>query len=122
MATLDEVKAALDNGTPVIDCRNQKSYDARHIPGAILIPENDMYNPDGTFKDKQELRSYFTDKGITEKTPVITYCNTGTTATVQYFALKEILGCKDVQDYDGSLTEWYFTLHLPVVEPTDSGI
>ena len=107
VATLDEVKTALELGTPVIDCRSLSTYNSKHIPGAILIPETDMYNSDdNTFKDKNVLKKYFADKGITEKTPIITYCNTGTTATVQYLVLAEIIGCKNVQNYDGSLAEW----------------
>jgi thiosulfate/3-mercaptopyruvate sulfurtransferase len=116
VAVLDEVKAALAQGKPVIDCRDQKQYDTKHIPGAILIPEADMYDADGTVKDKNELKSYFAAKGLTEETSIITYCNTGTTATVQYLILTEILGYKNVQNYDSSLTEWN-ALSIPVEQP-----
>ena len=116
VAVLDEVKAALAKGTPVIDCRDQKQFDTKHIPGAMLIPEADMYNSDGTFKGKDELKSYFAAKGLTEDTPIIAYCNSGTTATVQYLVLTEILGYKNVQNYDGSLNEWN-AINKPVEQP-----
>ncbi len=112
VATLNEVQNRSQE-TVLVDCRSLTAYNTKHIPGAILVPELDMYHGDGTLKDKQELRSYFSAIGITDKTPVITYCNTGTTATLQYLALTKILGCKDVQNYDGSLTEWN-ALGLPI--------
>ena len=122
VATLQEVKDGISSGAVVIDCRSQEYFDgtlskfprAGHIAGAILIAEKDMLNNNFNFKSKNELRSYFAEKGITEKTPIILYCNTGTTATVQYLALKEILGFKDVQNYDGSLTEWTADPSLPM--------
>ena len=122
VATLQEVKDGLSSGAVVIDCRSQAYFDgtltkfprAGHIDGAILVSELDMLNTDYTFRDKNELRKYFAEKGITAKTPVILYCNTGTTATVQFLALKEILGFKDVQNYDGSLTEWTAYPELPM--------
>ena len=106
IATYEEVLDALEQGVIVIDCRDWKQFNTSHIPDTFLIPEEDMFNPDKTFKSKQELRSYFAGYGITGKTPVITYCNSGTTSTVQYFALTQVLGCKDVQNYDGSMNEW----------------
>lgn len=123
VATKQEVIDALaQESAVVIDCRNQAFYDgtqkkaarAGHIAGTNLVPESDMYNPDYTFKDKQTLRDYFAAKGITKETPVIVYCNTGTTATAQYLALTKIVGCKNVQNYDGSLMEWAADPSLPM--------
>ena len=124
VATLEEVKDALsqESGTVVIDCRNMDYYTGKlskvarpgHISGTILVPEMDMYNPDYTLKDKKTLTDYFEAIGITKEISVIVYCNTGTTATVQYLALKNVVGCKDVQNYDGSLTEWAADPALPM--------
>ena len=43
--TIDEMEALVKEGKAVvIDVRSQDSYDAGHIPGAKLIPANDIVN------------------------------------------------------------------------------
>jgi thiosulfate/3-mercaptopyruvate sulfurtransferase len=37
---------------------------------------------------------------------IISYCNTGHTAALNWFVLSEILGREEVRLYDGSMTEW----------------
>jgi hypothetical protein len=41
--SLDEAKAAFDSGKAVfLDVRGSSSYEESHIPGAVLIPSNDI--------------------------------------------------------------------------------
>ena len=40
------------------------------------------------------------------KGPVISYCNTGHTAALNWFVLSEVFGRPDVTLYDGSMTDW----------------
>ena len=43
--TVSDAKAALDAGTAVfVDVRDSDSYEAAHIPGALLIPFGDLTN------------------------------------------------------------------------------
>jgi hypothetical protein len=41
--SLEDARAALDSGTAVfLDVRSRESYAAAHIPGAVLIPLNEL--------------------------------------------------------------------------------
>lgn len=122
VATTEEVKAALNTGTVIVDCRNTdyfqgkaaKAARAGHIAGAILISAKENLNDDMTFKNAEQLAKVYAARGITAGTPVITYCNTGTTSTVHYFALTQILGYKNVQNYDAALMGWALDPTLPM--------
>lgn len=122
VATVEEVKAALNSNTIIVDCRNTdyfqgkvaKAARAGHIAGAILINASENLNDDMTFKNAAELAEMYAAYGITENTPVIVYCNTGTTASVHYFALTQILGYTNVQLFDASLMGWAEDSTLPM--------
>ncbi|WEK46097.1 MAG: 3-mercaptopyruvate sulfurtransferase [Candidatus Andeanibacterium colombiense] len=77
-----------------------------HIPGSFNLPYTELYNQDGTFKDKAGLRRAFEQAGIDIDRPIVTTCGGGVTAAVLSFAL-HLLG-KDcgVALYDGSWSEW----------------
>ena len=77
-----------------------------HIPGAINVFWKDNFNPDGTFKSTQELRSLYEDAGILSENEVITYCNEGLHAAPPWFVLTQLLGYKNVRLYDSSMAEW----------------
>ena len=76
-----------------------------HIPGARNLPHTQLFNPDGTWKSADELRTLFEQAGIDLDRPVVTSCGSGMTASVLAFALN-LLGKKDVALYDGSWSEW----------------
>ncbi len=77
-----------------------------HIPGSINLPFYELYNPDGTFKDKQGLRRAFESAGVDFTQPVTTTCGGGVTAAVLCFALHLLGKDDDVALYDGSWSEW----------------
>ncbi len=78
---------------------------AGHIPGSLNVPFTDLYNADGTFKDKAGLKAAFEAAGVDLSKPVTTSCGSGVTASVLLFALS-LLGKEDTALYDGSWTEW----------------
>jgi len=127
VATTAEVKAALKTDTVIVDCRSldyfrgKKAKAARsgHIKGAVLVSYDDLLNADGTFKSEEELAEVFGVKGVTNYTPVITTCNTGTTATTHYLALTRILGYTNVQNHDASLMGWAQDPTLPMESDYD---
>jgi len=88
-----------------------------HIPGAKSIPWGKNCNEDGTFKNFDELRELYSAQGITGDQPIIAYCRIGERSSLTWFALKHLLGYKDVKNYDGSWTEWGNLVGAPVEKP-----
>lgn len=76
-----------------------------HIPGSANVPYTTLYNADGTFKSKAELKAAFEAAGVDLSKPIVTSCGSGVTACVLLFAL-HLLGKEDTALYDGSWTEW----------------
>lgn len=100
----------------VVDARGAKRFtgeesDPRpniadgHIPGSRSLPFVELFNADGTFKEKPALKAAFETAGIDLAKPVATTCGSGVTACVLLFAM-HLLGKEDTALYDGSWTEW----------------
>jgi thiosulfate/3-mercaptopyruvate sulfurtransferase len=77
-----------------------------HIPGASNITWSKTVNEDGTFKTTDELRQLYEAEGVTSDKDVVTYCRIGERSSHSWFVLKELLGFKNVKNYDGSWTEY----------------
>lgn len=115
-ATANETMAALTAGiTVLVDGRapayfrgEEKAPEARvagHLPGAISLDYVRCYDDARhRLKPMDELIQLFSI--VPEKAPVISYCNTGHTAALNWFVLSEVLKRTDVRLYDGSMTEW----------------
>ncbi len=76
-----------------------------HIPGALNLPHGQLFNPDGTYKDRDGLVAAFKAAGINLDRPITASCGSGVTACVLLFAL-HLIGKHDVALYDGSWAEW----------------
>jgi thiosulfate/3-mercaptopyruvate sulfurtransferase len=85
-----------------------------HIPGAANIPWVKAANDDGTFKSADELRALYEAEGVTDAKEVIAYCRIGERSSHTWFALTELLGYKNVKNYDGSWTEYGSLVGVPV--------
>jgi thiosulfate/3-mercaptopyruvate sulfurtransferase len=85
-----------------------------HIPGAANIPWSKAANEDGTFKSADELKALYEGAGITPGSDVIAYCRIGERSAHTWFVLTELLGYKDVENYDGSWTEYGSLVGVPV--------
>ncbi len=85
-----------------------------HIPGAANVPWVQAANDDGTFKSAEELRALYEGKGIPPDREVIAYCRIGERSSHTWFALHELLGYRDVKNYDGSWTEYGSLVGVPV--------
>ena len=83
-----------------------------HIPGSLNVPFTDLFNADGTFKDKAGLKAAFESAGVDLGQPVTTSCGSGITASVLLFALS-LLGKDDTALYDGSWSEWGADANTP---------
>jgi len=126
----DDVGQAIESGIPLVDVRSPEEFTGEilapeglqetaqrggHIPGAKNVPTTSVLNDeDGTFKSAEELRQLYRDRGVTEDQSVITYCRVGERSSIAWFALHELLGFEDVENYDGSWTEWGNIIRSPI--------
>lgn len=92
---LDEAATFPENGI-LLDARAPERFrgeiepidpKAGHIPGAVSAPTAANLAHDGRFRSADELRRRFADLGVTDATPVATYCGSGVTASHQVAAL-----------------------------------
>ncbi len=76
-----------------------------HIPGAMNLPYGQMFNPDGTWKQGDDLRRAFEAAGVDLSRPLVASCGSGLTAANLVFGA-HLLGKADVALYDGSWSDW----------------
>ncbi|MGI5192961.1 sulfurtransferase [Streptomyces sp. CA-288835] len=86
---------------------------AGHIPGALSAPTGDNLNPDGTFRDAEELAVRFTALGADDAIEVGVYCGSGVTAAHQIAALAHA-GIPAAL-YPGSWSAWSADSNRPAV-------
>jgi len=85
-----------------------------HIPGAVNVPWSQAVASDGTFKPIDDLRSLYGSKGVDGSNEVIAYCRIGERSSHTWFVLHELLGYRDVRNYDGSWTEYGSLVGVPI--------
>jgi thiosulfate/3-mercaptopyruvate sulfurtransferase len=125
----DDVEQAIESGIPLVDVRSPEEFTGEilapegldetaqrggHIPGAQNVPTASVLNEDGTFKSAEELRQLYADVGIAGDEAVVTYCRVGERSSIAWFVLTELLGFRDVENYDGSWTEWGNIIRSPI--------
>ena len=115
VASLDDVRRALDAGEQVLDARPAARFRgeaaeprpglrAGHMPGARNLPFPDLLTAGGTLKPAAELRRAFAAAGVDPDRPVTTTCGSGVTAAILGLGLAA-LG-RPFRLYDGSWAEW----------------
>ena len=127
----DEVRAHINLQRPLVDVRSPGEYNGEllhmpdypqegslrggHIPGAKNVPWARATNPDGTFKNADELRAiYEMEQGLSPTDEVIAYCRIGERSSHTWFVLTYLLGYDNVRNYDGSWTEWGNAVGMPI--------
>ena len=129
-ARREEVLAAIDASTKLVDVRSPAEFAGEiispagyeqegaqrggHIPSAASVPWVQAVREDGTFRSAEELREIYADKGVLNGDDIIAYCRIGERSSHTWFVLTEILGKKNVKNYDGSWTEWGNLVGVPV--------
>jgi thiosulfate/3-mercaptopyruvate sulfurtransferase len=129
-AMREEVREALDKSVSLVDVRSPQEYSGEliamagyeqegaqrsgHIPGAASVPWAQAVQEDGTFKEADDLRELYKEKGVINGNPVIAYCRIGERSAHTWFVLHELLGHEDVKNYDGSWTEWGNMVNVPI--------
>ncbi len=126
-----EVEDAVEEGVPLVDVRSPAEFTGEiiapeglqetaqrggHIPGAESVPTGTVLSDeDGTFKDPDELRELYADVGLDDEDErVVTYCRVGERSSIEWYVLSELLGFTNVENYDGSWTEWGNGIRTPI--------
>ena len=101
---------------PLVDARGAARFEGTeadprpgvapgHIPGARNLAFSALYNDDGSFKSREEIRSLFDGAAADPQQPFVASCGSGVTANALIFAA-HLLGNDEVRLYDGSWSEW----------------
>ena len=107
-------------GTVIVDARAPVFYDgpahgehrAGHIPGAVNIPFNSMFDETNTLRTSDEIAALFRAAGVKPTDRIVVYCHIGQQATAVIFGART-LGY-DAVLYDGSFDDWSSRKELPV--------
>src|ERR1700729_2805791 len=131
VATLDEVRAALANGSAqVVDARPAERFrgaipeprpgvKSGRMPGSLNLPFVDIIEH-GALKAPEALKAAFADHKIDLTKPIITTCGSGVTAAILALAVEEAGGTVEGL-YDGSWAEWGSRADCPVVTGPEGG-
>lgn len=106
----------------LVDARSASYFEGRekaaeatragHIPGAVSRDYAEAFDAaTGRLKPIKELAGLF---AAVPQGPAISYCNTGHTASSNWFVMSELLGRDEVALYDGSMTDWTQDPERPV--------
>ncbi|MDB5472928.1 MAG: sulfurtransferase [Devosia sp.] len=115
--TTEQVVAALENGTKLIDGRPNEQFVGQSkspvvrvagtIPGAVNLPHSSLYSGEfASFAQPETIAGLAQNLGLAEGEENIVFCNTGHWASIAWFALSEVAGNKNTAMYDGSMAEW----------------
>jgi thiosulfate/3-mercaptopyruvate sulfurtransferase len=116
--TKEAVLKAIENHTLILDTRTRDEYSGKEqktgaakagrIPTSVHIDWADAidYNGDKSFKSIQDLEAIYSKLHATKEDPIIVYCHSGVRSAHTFFVLTQLLGYKNVRNYDGSWTEW----------------
>jgi len=128
----DDVLKHVKDGKQLVDVRSPQEYSGErmhmpdypnegalrggHIPGAKSVPWARAANPeDGTFLPASALKAiYLEEKGLNPNDETVAYCRIGERSSHTWFVLTNLLGFKNVKNYDGSWTEWGNSVGVPV--------
>ncbi|UVO13373.1 sulfurtransferase [Mycobacterium sp. SVM_VP21] len=128
-ARRDEVVAAI-NTKNLVDVRSPEEFSGKilapahlpqeqsqqrgHVPSAINVPWSRAANEDGTFKSDEELAKLYADAGLDGQKETIAYCRIGERSSHTWFVLHELLGHRNVKNYDGSWMEYGSLVGAPI--------
>lgn len=128
----DDVMKHVSANRPLVDVRSPEEYRGErmhmpdypnegalrggHIPGARSVPWAKAVDPDThVFRTAAELRKLYQDEqGLVPDDELVVYCRIGERSSHTWFVLTQLLGWRNVRNYDGSWTEWGNSVRAPV--------
>lgn len=92
------------------------AFKAGRIPNSVLIDWTNAIDYDNTnrLKSKKELEALYSNLKVSKNDSIIVYCHSGVRSAHTAFVLTEILGYKNVFNYDGSWIEWSYNEDYPI--------
>jgi thiosulfate/3-mercaptopyruvate sulfurtransferase len=99
----------------------EQAQRAGHIPTSVNVPWSKNANDDGTFKSEDELTALYDEVGFDTDKDTIALCRIGERSSLTWFVLTELLGRKNVKNYDGSWTEYGSLVGVPVALGDEPG-
>jgi thiosulfate/3-mercaptopyruvate sulfurtransferase len=99
----------------------EQAQRAGHIPTSVNVPWSKNANDDGTFKSDEQLEALYAEVGFDETRDTIALCRIGERSSLTWFVLQELLGRKNVKNYDGSWTEYGSLVGVPVALGDERG-
>ena len=122
----EEVSAALKGNSLILDTRTSDEYSGKRqkkgalkggrIPNSVHIDWADAidYDGDKRLRPFKDLEKVFKKLNRKINDTIIVYCHSGVRSAHTTFVLTQLLGYKNVKNYDGSWTEWSYFKDLPV--------
>lgn len=118
IATRDEIARQIDSGTlSLVDARPAAFFlgETRHpaaklpgtLKGAVDLEYTKWFKPGSSaFVSVEEARKVAAAAALNPQKETVSFCNTGHWAAIDWFALSEVLGQKQVRLYPGSMVDW----------------
>ncbi|WP_182377799.1 sulfurtransferase [Nocardioides sp. WS12] len=100
----------------------EQSQRAGHVPTSVNVPWSKNANDDGTFKSEADLQALYAEVGFDESLDTIALCRIGERSSLTWFVLQELLGKKNVKNYDGSWTEYGSLVGVPIALGDEPGV
>ena len=124
--TKEKILESLGKNFTIIDTRTEDEFSGKllkagakragRIPGSIHVDWANSIDYHGSkkLKSNDAIESIYKDLNIKKTDSIILYCHSGVRSAHTTFVLSELLGYKNVMNYDGSWTEWSHFDDLPI--------
>ncbi|MDH3698353.1 MAG: sulfurtransferase [Flavobacteriaceae bacterium] len=115
-----------DKNITLIDTRTLDEYSGKrqktnafragHIPGAQRVDWADAidFHGDHSLKSEEKLKELYGKITRDQSDTIVVYCHSGVRSSFSTFVLTQLLGYKNVRNYDGSWTAWSRVPELPI--------
>ena len=122
----EQVIEAINNNTIILDTRSIDEFSGKRkkegateggrIPKSLHIDWSEAinYSDNMRFKTLEDLEMIYSKLDLKKNDSIILYCHSGVRSAHTTFVLTQLLGYKNVKNYDGSWTEWSYFNDLPI--------